>query len=65
VRVTAPGVVLVDPYPLSASRIEVEINARHIEDVRHGSAAAAAAAYHDAEPFPIRATLVSAVGGGR
>jgi hypothetical protein len=60
VRVVAPGLVLVDPFPLSASGIEVEIEARRIADVPHDSEAAAVAAYREAEPFGLRATLVSA-----
>jgi hypothetical protein len=59
-RVVAPGVVAIDPFPLAAPRIEIEIEARRIEDVRHDSEAAAAAAYREAESFRIQATLVPA-----
>jgi hypothetical protein len=59
VRVVAPGVVLVDPFPFSASAIEVEIEARRIKDVRHGSEAAAVAAYVEADRITVPAALVS------
>ena len=62
VRVVAPDVVLVDPFPLAASGTRVEIAARRLDDVHHDSEEAAAAAYRDAEPTAISATLVAEAG---
>ncbi|MGH2882981.1 MAG: DUF3891 family protein, partial [Solirubrobacteraceae bacterium] len=55
-RVTAPGEVVVDPYPFSDMSFEIELSARMIEDRRYGSAEEAAGAYHGAQPesIPIR-----------
>jgi Protein of unknown function (DUF3891) len=54
-RVTAPGEVVLDPYPFSEMSFEIELSARTIEDRRYGSADEAASAYHAAqsESIPI------------
>ncbi len=52
-RVTAPGEVVLDPYPFSEAGFEIEVAARRLEDRRYESAEEAAGAYHGAEPEPI------------
>jgi hypothetical protein len=52
-RVTAPGVVTIDPYPFSEAGFELELNLRRIEDRRYASAEEAARAYRDAPPDAI------------
>jgi Protein of unknown function (DUF3891) len=52
-RVTAPGEIVVDPYPFSETSFEIEVSARTIEDRRYGSAEEAAGAYHGARPDSI------------
>jgi hypothetical protein len=47
-RVAAPGVVTVDPYPFSDGAFEVDVAARWLEDRRYASAAESERAYHDA-----------------
>lgn len=47
-RVAAPGVVTLDPYPFSEPSFALEVSARRIEDRRYDSAQAVARAYHDA-----------------
>ena len=49
-RVTAPGEVVLDPYPFSDTGFEIELSTRRVEDRRYGSAEEAASAYHGAEP---------------
>ena len=55
-EVTAPGQVVLDPYPFSDASFELEVSARSIEDRTYGSAEEAASAYHaaPAEPITIR-----------
>ena len=55
-RITAPGEVVLDPYPFSDTSFEIELSARTIDDRRYGSAEEAASAYHGAQPesIPIR-----------
>ena len=52
-RVTAPGEVVLDPYPFSETSFGIEVSARRLEDRRYGSAEDAASAYHGAQPEPI------------
>lgn len=52
-RVTAPGEVVLDPYPFSETSFEIEVSARRVEDRAYGSAEDAASAYHGAQPEPI------------
>jgi hypothetical protein len=47
-RITAPGLVAVDPYPFGEAGFELELPARRVEDRRYESADEAARAYHDA-----------------
>ena len=63
-RVTAPGVVALDPYPFSEPSFELELSARRIEDRRYDSAEDAARAYHDAPPETLAVRLVGNVDGG-
>jgi hypothetical protein len=56
-RVTAPGVVTVDPYPFSEGAFEVEVAARWLDDRRYASAAESDGAYHDAAVEPIAIEL--------
>jgi hypothetical protein len=51
--VTAPGEVVLDPYPFSEASFEIEVSARVVEDRRYGSAEEAAGAYHGGGPEPI------------
>ena len=53
-RVPSPGVVSLDPYPLSEPSLELEVSARRVEDRRYASAEEAASAYHGAESEPIK-----------
>ena len=53
VRVTAPGEVVLDPYPFSETSFGIEVCARRLEYRRYGSAEDAASAYHSAQPEPI------------
>ena len=53
-RVPSPGVVSLDPYPLSEPSLELEVSARRVEDRRYASAKEAASAYHGAEAEPIK-----------
>ena len=52
-RVTAPGEVVVDPYPFSETSFEIELSARRLEDRPYGSAEEAASAYRGAQPETI------------
>jgi Protein of unknown function (DUF3891) len=52
-RVTAPGEVVLDPYPFSAASFELELSARRLEDRPYGSAEEAASAYHGVQSEPI------------
>ena len=53
-RIASPGVVTLDPYPLSEPRFELEVSARRIDDRRYASAEEVAVAYRDAEQDSIR-----------
>ena len=52
-RVTAPGEVILDPYPFSEAGFELELSARRIDDRPYDSAEDAASAYHGAPLDPI------------
>jgi hypothetical protein len=52
-RVTAPGEVVLDPYPFSETSFELELSARRLEDRAYRSAEEAASAYHGAQLEPI------------
>jgi Protein of unknown function (DUF3891) len=52
-RVTAPGEVVVDPYPFSETSFQIEVSARMIEDRRYGSGEEAASVLHAAQPESI------------
>ena len=52
-RVTAPGEVVLDPYPFSEAGFELELSARRIDDRPYDSAEDAASAYHGAPLDPI------------
>ncbi len=54
-RVVAPGVVALDPYPFAEPSFELEVSARRLEDRRYESADDASRAYHDA---PVEAISV-------
>ena len=56
-RVTAPGVVALDPYPFSEPSFALELSARRLEDRRYDSAADAARVYHDVSPETIAVQL--------
>ena len=58
-RVIAPELVLVDPFPLATSGLRFEVQARRMPDERFASVDSAAAAYHDAEVVALGFTLVS------
>ena len=56
-RVTAPGVAALDPYPFSEPSFAIELAARRLEDRRYDSAADAARVYHDAPPETVTIEL--------
>jgi Protein of unknown function (DUF3891) len=56
-RVTRPGVVTLDPYPFAEPRLEVEVEARWMDDRRYESAEESARAYHEAPLETIRIEL--------
>lgn len=56
-RVPAPDVVTLDPFPFSESAFEVDVEARWMEDRRYGSAEESASAYHGAPPQTTRIEL--------
>jgi uncharacterized protein DUF3891 len=58
-RVVAPDVVLVDPFPLTTSGVQFEVQARRMPDERFPTVDSAAAAYHDAEIVGLALTLIS------
>jgi hypothetical protein len=53
-NIVAPGVVVIDPYPLGREEREVEVDARVIADRRYESGAVAAVAYRDSPVETIR-----------
>ena len=58
-RVTAPHVVELDPYPFGERRFEVSVPARRLEDRRYPSAEESADAYRRASPEPIMIALAA------
>ena len=56
-RLTAPGVVQIDPYPFVRETFEVDVPLRALEDRDYASAAEAAEAFHAAPLVPRTCTI--------
>ncbi len=59
-RVTRPGVVELDPFPLARSGAQFTVRARRLADVRHPSVQAAADAFAQAPITTVRFAVVAA-----
>jgi hypothetical protein len=57
-KVSAPGLVTIDPFPFATSEVQLAVAARVLPAAPLGDAEAVSAAYHGAELVPTTVTLV-------